>query len=421
MFQRTLKRLTVLNSVVFFMIFLTFGAILYGFVAYRLFDKIDDSMQEKASSYRISTNRNPAPVRNRALLDPRIFLVLRGTGGEMINLFPNRNEEIGLLTEVASQIEFGGLQTRDLENHIYRIVSVPYAHEENRLQTEIGFITVQDVIAVSIVDPEIALLKNLFWIIISGLIIGMIIIILAGYSLARRAMVPIKVAWEKQQQFVADASHELRTPLTVIKSNAELMLRHPAHTIEEESNRVTNIVREVRRMTKLVSGLLTLARSDANQAELNLAPALLNEVVNSAVEQFQPLAELEGICINVDIKEQLEVVADKERLHQLFVILLDNAVKYTPASGQIALRCRRMNDNVVITVEDTGYGIAPADLQHIFDRFYRGDKTRSRANGGTGLGLAIAKWIVEKHGGKIEVESEVGTGTKFHVVLPTRR
>lgn len=420
MFKKTLRRLSMVNSVVFLLIFLIFGTVLYGYVSYRLFDNVDDSMRFKASSFKLA-NGKPAPQgRSRFLFDPRILILLRDDDGRTFYMFPIENIDIERLSAMASRVHPGEIQTRDFEDHSYRILSLPYDYDDDILQTERGPTRITGVIAVSIVDSEMALLRNLLIIIASGLVIGMLIIILAGYYLAKNAMIPIKNSWEKQQQFVADASHELRTPLAVIKSNAELMLRHPNHTIEEESIRATNVVREVRRMTKLVASLLTLARSDANQAELQLSPVSLNEELNSIAEQFIPLAEMEGLSLRLEIAEQLELIADRERLHQLVVILLDNALKYTPSPGNILITGARQSGSILLSVQDSGHGIPPEELSKVFDRFYRGDKARSREQGGTGLGLAIAKWIVEKHGGKIEVESTVGVGTKFSVLLPAK-
>jgi signal transduction histidine kinase len=277
--------------------------------------------------------------------------------------------------------------------------------------------TVQDVITISIVDSEISLLKRLFLILLTSLIGGVIIIVIAGYYLAHRALAPVRTAWEKQQQFVADASHELRTPLAVIKSNAELTLRHPSHTVEEEGIRITNVIRESLRMNRLVASLLTLARADANQAGLSLTNFALRELLETVIEQFQPIAEMKGILIKLIMLTEINVTADKERIHQLCVILLDNAIKYTTA-GTVEICCFQKSSNVILKVRDTGCGILQEDLPHIFDRFYRGDKARNRDSGGTGLGLAIAQWIVEAHDGKIKVESEFGTGTEIQVTLP---
>mgnify|MGYP001235073852 CR=1 FL=1 len=422
MFQKTLRKLTALNSMVFLLIFIIFGATLYGYVAHYALDRVDDVMRQNAEAFRILNGR-PGISRNRpALFDPRTFILLRDTDGEIINPLPFQPENAADIIPFLSQVEAGTLQTRKVEDHIYRVLVLPYKHAENTLIKADGSKSIiTEVMAISIVDSEAAMLSRLMSIIISGLTIGMLAIILAGYFLARHALIPIRVAWEKQQQFVADASHELRTPLTVIKTNAELLLRHPEHTIQEESARVTNVIREAMRMNKLVGTLLTLARADANQIELHLVSVSLNNVIGAITEQFQPLAELKGIALHVDLDEQIELIADKERLHQLFVILLDNAIKYTPKPGRISLVCRRQFNQVLIKVEDNGCGIPPDDLPYVFDRFFRGNKARTREDGGTGLGLAIARWIIEKHGGKIRIESAVGIGTQVHINIPLKQ
>jgi signal transduction histidine kinase len=285
----------------------------------------------------------------------------------------------------------------------------------------LGSRSIKEVVALSIVDSEEQMLNRLSVIIFVGLVIGMGVIIWAGFFLAKRALIPIRAAWDKQQQFVADASHELRTPLTVIKTNAELMLRHPESTIEQESQRIANVLRESTRMNRLVNSLLTLARADANQAELQMAPLDLHETIQGVVEQFGPLADLKDITLKLEADDNLEVMGDKERIHQLLVILMDNAIKYTPEQGAITLTCRKVASHIHLEVGDTGIGISPEDLPRVFDRFYRSDKVRSRKEGGTGLGLAIAKWIVEKHGGKIRVESKLGKGTRFIIALTAYR
>ncbi len=422
MFQRTLRRLSAMNSVVFLIIIMVFGTVIYGYVSYRLFDKVDDAMRLKATNFRIVNGRIIPQSRNRFLFDPRVIIMLRDVNGGTVNIFYTDDTDITRLSElVDDQKPDDRIVTKEFENHSYRVITFPYPFEDNLLMTDRGPIAINGIIAITLVDSEVASLRHLLIIIASGMITGVLIIVLAGYYLAKRAMVPIQKSWDRQQQFVADASHELRTPLAVVKSNAELMLRHPDHTIEEESIRVTNIARETRRMTKLVSDLLTLARSDANQSELKLSLVSVNELITAVAEQFVPLAEMEGITLQAEISEQLELTADRERLHQLLVILLDNAIKYTPPPGKIFVTATKHGSNILVAVEDSGQGIPPEDLHRVFDRFYRSDKARSREKGGTGLGLAIAKWIVDKHGGKITVESKLGSGTKFSIVLPVKR
>jgi len=426
MFQRTLLKLTAVNSAVFLVIFIFFATTLYGYVNDKLFDKIDAAMYQRAQGFRL-VNGRPSLHMSRPgraeFFDPRILLLLRDNTGKILSVFPLPPlVEVDDLISLVEDTTPGTLQTIKTEGHSYRVFSLPYAGEnanvvlangENRI--------IKEVVLISIVDPEVQLLERLFIIIGVGLVIGMLVIIGAGFYLAQRALVPIRAAWNRQQQFVADASHELRTPLTVIKTNAELMLRHPQYTIEQESQRVANVLREATRMNRLVNSLLTLARADANQAELQMAPLDLRAITQDIVEQFLPMAEMKKITLEFFADKELEIFGDKERIHQLLIILLDNAIKYTPEEGHITLKGCKTGGGVQLEVSDTGIGIPPADLPRVFDRFYRGDKVRSRKEGGTGLGLAIAKWIVEKHGGKISVESSLGEGTRFVLSLPSRR
>jgi signal transduction histidine kinase len=422
MFQKTQLKLTALNAVVFLIILVFFGASLFGFMKYKLFDPIDNAMRKRVESVKLVNNRFGPQGKMAALLDPRTILLLRDQQGTIINVSPHPLFEEEDIASLIPSLKLGELQTIRAEEHFYRTLNVPFTSERNRLTLPGGeerIIT--EVIAISIVDSEVRMLHRLSMIILTGLLAGMTVVCLASYFLARRALVPIRLAWEKQQQFVADASHELRTPLSVIKTNAELMLRHPDHTVEEESVRISSVLRESMRMGKLVSTLLTLARADANQIELQFGPVEVKEVLQQAAEQFVPLAEMKGIQLHIDFCDGAELWADRERIHQLLVIILDNAIKYTPDGGKISVSCRRQGNNAAISIEDNGAGISPDDLPYIFDRFYRGDKARSREAGGAGLGLAIAKWIVDKHGGKIHAESKLGVGSKFTISMPIRK
>jgi signal transduction histidine kinase len=418
MFRKTLRKLTILNALVFFFILVWFGSSLYGFVAYQLFDEVDDAMGDRLTAFRVAGGRPGLVFSSRAVFDPRVYLFGRDAGGRVINFHPVEN--IDTLAAVAAGAAAGKPQMQQVGGHFFRVRAVPYAGDDKTLVRPDGPFTVRDVVAVAIVDSETAMLRRLLMIILTATAAGMLAAVVAGYFLARRALVPVKTAWERQQQFVADASHELRTPLTVIKANAELLLRYPDRTIREESDRISNVVRETGRMNRLVATLLTLARADAGQPELTLEAVPIDGLVRAVAGQFGPLAERKGVALAVAAESGGTLNADRERLHQLLVILLDNAVKYTPAGGRVTLACRRQSGHVFLTVADTGCGIPPADVPRIFDRFFRGDRARSRGEGGAGLGLAIARWIVESHGGKIRAESAVGQGTKIIVTLPVR-
>jgi heavy metal sensor kinase len=219
-------------------------------------------------------------------------------------------------------------------------------------------------------------------------------------------------------QFTADASHELRAPLTLIHTAAEFSLRRERRR-EELVDAMRTILRESERTSHLVDNLLLLARADSNTHELRLAPTDISSTGRDAAELAVTLAHAKNIEVSADIpRDPLPVNGNEQLLEQLWLILLDNAVKYTPEGGRIWFSMRLVNSHAETTVGDTGIGIASADLPHVYDRFWRADKVRSRNAGGAGLGLSIARWIVESHRGEIEIDSEPGRGSQVKVRFP---
>lgn len=415
MLQRTLTRLTVINSFVFLIIYFLFTSILYGYLSYRIFDRLDEAMRLHAMGFRI-VNGIVIPFEH-PIFDPRIFVLIHSRDGRTLNPIPFRENELKNIDEITSGIEVSELNTKEYAGHVYRIMRWPYTYQDDLYEFSTNF-RVESIFVICIVDSEVQLLHNFLWLIIGGGVLSVFGIILAGFFLAKRAMIPIQESWERQQQFVSDVSHELRSPLTGIYSNAELMLRYPDETIREECHRINTIMQETKRMIKLISSLLTLARSDSGKSDLSLSLINLSDVVNEVARNFEVFKEIKYISFITNVEADVNVVVDKDRVHQLIVILLDNAFKFTPVGGQVSIHCYKSNRNAIISVLDTGVGIAPESIPRIFDRFFREDKSRSRDSGGTGLGLSIAKWIVEKHAGVIDVESELGKGTKFTVTIP---
>lgn len=226
----------------------------------------------------------------------------------------------------------------------------------------------------------------------------------------------LETAFQRGQRFTADVSHELRTPLTIIKGTAEVALRGKEPQDYREA--LVTIDDEVDRMANIIDALLTLARADAGQQQLEMGTVDLKELVESVHTAFAPIAAEKNIVLN-KTAASIKVRGDPDRLRQLLHNLVANALKYTPRGGAVTLSLEKDGDWAKITVADTGIGIPEKDLPHIFERFYRVDRARSRAEGGAGLGLSIVKWIVDAHGGRIEVRSEVGKGTVFTVWLPS--
>ena len=216
-----------------------------------------------------------------------------------------------------------------------------------------------------------------------------------------------------QQRFVADVSHELRTPLTAIRGNLDLIKRYGS-----DQDSLEAMESEVERMSRLVSDLLLLARADYGGLKLDLEPLDLDTTVSEVYRDVRVLAQERNLTLRIHDFEPVRIKGDTDRLKQLLLNLISNAIKFTPEGGSITINLRRAFDDAIIEVIDTGIGIAAEDLPRVFDRFYQADPARVRKGEGSGLGLSIAKWIVEAHGGHIEVTSDMGKGTTFTVFLP---
>ena len=224
-------------------------------------------------------------------------------------------------------------------------------------------------------------------------------------------------AFHRQRQFTADASHELRTPLTVLKGQIDVALQRE-RDVEAYRQVLRAANEEVDRMIRLVGSLFTLARADAGQIPIAREPVNLGDLVASAVEQVRRSAEQKELSLSLQRGPRTILRADEDLLLQLLLNLLDNAIKYSPAAGSVTVGWSADAERVELWVRDTGVGIPTEHVPHIFDRFYRVDKARSRAEGGAGLGLSICRWIVQAHGGSISAESVPRQGTTLTVVLP---
>jgi heavy metal sensor kinase len=228
----------------------------------------------------------------------------------------------------------------------------------------------------------------------------------------------IEASFKRITQFTADASHDLRTPVALIRTSAELALRR-SRTEEEYREALSRILGTSEETTHLIENLLTLARADAGASGLELRRVDLLPPLKKAAEQASVLATAKGIQISNGHEEHPTwILADSAALERLFLLVLENAVKYTPEGGRIEIQVRNGQGTANVDIRDTGIGISEKDLPHIFERFYRADQARSREPGGSGLGLAIALWIVEMHGGAIQAQSAAGSGSIFHISLP---
>lgn len=249
-----------------------------------------------------------------------------------------------------------------------------------------------------------------FWILSIGI----------SYYLSSLSMRPIILSWRRQKEFVENASHELRTPLTIIQNSLEHLFTKPNHTIIEESESIAQALSETRRLTGLTSDLLTIARNDSDQQLLSKQMINTQEYIEQLVKPFQEMAIIDGKEFILHNDATLEVPIDEKKIHQVLVILLDNALKYTNPEDKIILDSSVNHKEWLIHVKNTGPSISEEDQARIFDRFYREDQSRAKETGGYGLGLAIAKQVIEQHHGQISVSNYLPQGVDFKVQLPLK-
>lgn len=259
---------------------------------------------------------------------------------------------------------------------------------------------------------------RIFWRLVGFNVIVLISAGGASYWLARRTLRPIEVAHEQQKRFTADVSHELRTPLTALKMESEVALMNDKASAKELRETLTSNLEEVTKMENLINNILRLTKLEASELQQEFKPVAIQGTMAEAVKQVEPQAKERGIVIK-QADTSAVVIGDGESLTQLLVILLDNAVKYSPRDSQVELSTAEQNGRLNITVEDHGPGISKDALRHVFDRFYRADGSRTNsAKEGHGLGLSIAKMIADLHHGEITLSSEMGKGTAAIVSLP---
>ncbi|HEX2927061.1 MAG TPA: ATP-binding protein [Ruminiclostridium sp.] len=415
----------VYNMITFTIIFIMFGTIILTLFRASIYTMLDSELKTSLKSMEniiIDRNMNFAKqpgqnfkTRNNSvtyLRSPRIIPIVRDAGGNIVKFGSVNNS---YYEQYLKYLSF------DKEN-LDRIVpiSIKSQYHFRSITTKIKTETGQELYLQLVInsDGERALLHHISITLGTFLVIFSILSILASYILSQMTMKPVRKSWSKQVEFVENVSHELRTPLTIIQNSLELLLTAPNEKIIDRSESVALALDETTRLSKLVADLLTLARSDSTLTEIKKDLFSIDRLVEKVCQPYIELADVQNKVFSVELKSQINITADKDRIHQLLVILLDNALKYTGDNDSISVSTTYRDNKAIITVSDTGMGISDESMEKVFDRFYREDKARSREGGGMGLGLSIARWIVEKHGGNIKVSHNEPRGTVFVVRLP---
>ncbi len=315
-------------------------------------------------------------------------------------------------------ISFSAAMYRVLSSELDRVQKVQKLRVEHRLPERCWIIPPHS----PLLDPDlIAETKNRLLLIligVNGAILGAAGV--AGYFLAGRTLRPIKQMIDEQNRFVTDASHELRTPLTALKSEIEVNLRDKNLTLTQAKKLLESNLEEVNNLQTLSDGLIKLTQYQKGDNGLTVGDVSLAALINEAVKKVTHAAKIKYIAI-VDATADYIFEGNKPTLIELFIILLDNAIKYSPKQTKIRLTSEKIDDQIFIHITDQGIGIDAEDIPHIFDRFYRTDKSRTKSHAqGYGLGLSIAKQIVDKHNGSIKVQSKPNKGTTFSIQIPLK-
>ena len=313
-----------------------------------------------------------------------------------------------MVISVAFSIAIYNISAKELENGFNRqagaLRNIPMRELFENPANDLNSIRLQQ-----IAESNKNLSNNLIWFNLLVLLLSST----AGYFLARKTLEPIEEAVEAQSRFTADASHELRTPITAMRTEIEVSLRDKKLNLDSAKHLLESNLEETSKLESLSNALLKLARYQ-DDVQKTFHKVSLSDIVIGAYEKIASLADKKSVEFKNDL-EDISILGDKESLTELFVILLDNAIKYSPKKSKINISIRQTDSRyVIVKIKDRGIGIKASDLPHIFDRFYRADHSRNKEKvSGYGLGLSIAKNIVELHGGTISANSKPGKGSEF--------
>ncbi len=420
-FKRSRLQLTFAYSLVMFAFLATLLAIAYKAMDWSIFSEqekeLRDATENIANAQTYYSRWESSPEENQIYRNSndRLFFYVFDEDGRLLNFSRASFKIETFILDVISRWSRG-------ENEIEYFLRSDANGQINRVMITSRKVPSRNILQTIYVGKDISALyygmQRATYVMVFLAFVALIFSSLFGYFLAGRAMQPIEEAYERQRQFAADASHELRTPLAVIMASTDVLRNDPSIKEPFLKQVIEDVRDEVKKMTNLVSDLLTVVRSENNALKLDIQKLDLSLIIEQQVRIMQALAEKKSITLRAENLIPLEIQADEQKIKQLVLILVDNAVKYTPDNGSVTVKMWQVNKaRVAFSVEDTGIGISAEDKDKIFDRFFRVDKARSRAMGGNGLGLAIALEIVRMHHGNIKVDSVLGSGTKFTVEL----
>ena len=428
--KKQLLKNVLLNLITFIIIFTALGIIIYGQFRSSLYLSADSELErsnyrrefrienedrfeqrpiipetsENKSLMENSNAENNSDVLNEQARSPRLVIINRDADGNI--------SEQDNLNDIFENASFDKTNL----NNIYEITISNYTYRGINYQNEDG--TYKQVLIN--IDSEKTIAEEFIKNLVISFSISVVIILIASYILSKWTLKPIVASWKKQTRFVQDASHELRTPLAIIKAKQESLLENPESKIIDNAEDISITLQETQRLTKLIKELMELAKNDSDKLQLNKQKFNLDEELSTLIQLYKDLAENEDKNLNVSFEYKEEINADLNMIKQLVVILLDNSIKYTKSKDSIEIKTYKQDGKAVLEVADTGIGISHEGIDHIFERFYREEKSRNREKGGMGLGLSIAYNIVNLHKGTIKFDKNREKGARVVVRLPIK-
>ena len=411
--RRQLLKNMFYTFIAFTVIFTIFDILIYNLISTSVFTSIDKEIMYAKKQVEALGNE-PASDNNKKAyksLNPRLIYIVREENGEITN-----KENIGrfyedYITDISLDKEnLNKIYLTSINNtYFYRGINV------KTINTQSGEIKYIQILVN--VDGENQSVANILNVLVIATIIIIFISIIISFILSNRTLKPIIESWNRQTEFVQNASHELRTPLTIIQAKQELLLQEPNKKIIDKSKDITVCIKETRRLSRLIKELMTLARADSNKLELVKEVFNLDDLIKEVIEPYIEIAKMQKKKIDLELKSKKEIKADKNKITELLIIVLDNAIKYTGENDSINIKSYYKDSKIHIEISDTGIGIGKEAIKHVFERFYREDKARSRETGGNGLGLSIAQTIVQAHNGSIKLINNEPKGTKVIIKL----
>ncbi len=405
--KKTRKKLITLNTLVVGVIFIVFTLFIYSYFYNLTYKGVDKELYMQYEKTVHNINKGSLEFKSNVPPD----IMLRGTmvyiskDNKLLKAYPENIQNYIRPFNLSKNLK-EGITHYKYDEHSFRQVKIDY----NSYTIEV----------IKIVDTEEMLLSQLKFVLITSIMLALIAVYFISGFLTNKSLEPIEESWKNQELFVQDASHELRTPLTIIFSKVESIIKRPKNKVEDEMNNLVIVMKEVRRLSKLVSDLLKLTKEDAI-ININKSKFDIVEMINDILKQYEDIFELQNkkLKVNYTLKDN-NIYSDKEKLKQIFIIIIDNAMKYTKENDYIQVCLSEEGSNVKIEVKDSGIGIKEEELSLIFNRFYRASSHRETNKEGSGIGLSIAKLLVSNLKGEICVNSKYKKGSTFSIYIPKK-